>query len=402
MNSTAQPRPAAKANQNNRRHRRWIPYAGAALLIALIVAGFWPQPAPVETSRVETGALRVTVNEEGRTRIKNRFIVSAPVAGQLRRIQLKAGDTVREAGMAVAFIEPVTPPMLDARTRLLAQARRDTAAANLDRARAGHAFAASELRRLKSLHADNTVSIQELETAQWREAAAARELAAAESVLREAEAELADFDRVPPPEGRAAAEVQAPIAGLVLRVFEESARVVNVGTPLLELGDPAELEVVIDVLSREAAGIKPGTRMDLEQWGGGEPLLARVRLVEPAGFTKVSALGVEEQRVNVIADFITPHSERLSLGDNYRVEARILVWESEETLKVPSGALFRRGADWGTFVIVNGRARARSLKVGRSSGTEMQVLEGLSAGDEVVLYPGDRVRDGQRVRPLRI
>jgi HlyD family secretion protein len=402
MNSTAQPRPAAKANQNNRRHRRWIPYAGAALLIALLVAGFWPQPAPVETARVETGALRVTVNEEGRTRIKNRFVVSAPVAGQLRRIQLKAGDTVREAGMTVAFIDPITPPMLDARTRLLAQARRDTAAANLERARAGQAFAASELRRLEKLHADNTVSIQELEAAQWREAATARELAAAESVLREAEAELADFDRVPPPEDRAAAEVRAPIAGRVLRVFEESARVVNVGTLLLELGDPAELEVVIDVLSREAAGIKPGTRVDLEQWGGGEPLVAHVRLVEPAGFTKVSALGVEEQRVNVIADFVTPLSERLSLGDHYRVEARILVWESEETLKVPSGALFRRGADWGTFVIVDGRARARALKVGRSSGTEMQVLEGLSAGDEVILYPGDRVRDGQRVRPVRI
>jgi HlyD family secretion protein len=159
---------------------------------------------------------------------------------------------------------------------------------------------------------------------------------------------------------------------------------------------------VIEVLSRDGAVIVPGTKVELEQWGGGEPLAARVRLVEPAAFTKVSALGVEEQRVNVIADLLTPPEQRRNVGDNFRVEARIVVWETSQTLKVPTGALFRRGQQWAAFVIANGRAQLRTVKAGRSSGTETQILEGLQAGDEVILYPGDRVRDGQRIRPIKI
>ena len=188
----------------------------------------------------------------------------------------------------------------------------------------------------------------------------------------------------------------------MLRVFEENSRVVIMGTNLLEIGDPADLEVVIDVLSRDGAAIAPGTRVEFEQWGGGEPLAGRVRLVEPAAFTKVSALGVEEQRVNVIADLLTPPAQRVGVGDNFRVEARIIVWEAASALKVPAGALFRRGEQWTAFVVEGGRAVERNVKIGRSSGTEIQVLEGLTADEQVILYPGSRVQNRQRVRPVKI
>lgn len=396
--------PIARRNHAARPRRRWLPYAGALLLLALIIAGLWPQPIPVETATASVGVLRATVDEEGKTRIKQRYLVSAPVTGQLRRIPLKAGAEVRAGETVIAVIDPLSPSLLDARSRALAEARRATAVAQLERARAAHIFAASDLKRFEKLSAEKTVSVQELEGAQWRETAAARELAAAESALRQAEAELAEFNVAG--DGSAATtastEVKAPTSGRVLRVFEESSRVVSAGMPLVEIGDPADLEVVIDVLSRDGAATMPGTRVELEQWGGGAPLLAKVRLVEPAAFTKVSALGVEEQRVNIIADFVTPPEQRLNLGDNFRVEARIVVWETGDALKVPAGALFRRGGQWAVFVVSGRRARLQPVKVGRASGTETQVLEGLKNGDTVVLYPGDRVRDGGRVKPVKI
>ena len=194
--------------------------------------------------------------------------------------------------------------------------------------------------------------------------------------------------------------VLAPATGRVLRVFEESSRVVSAGTPILEIGDPNDLEVVIDVLSRDGAVLDAGTRIEIEQWGGPGILEARLRLVEPAAFTKVSALGVEEQRVNVIADLLTPPDLRGHLGDNFHVEARIIVWETDRTLKVPSGALFQKQEEtWAAFVIDKGRATERTLVVGQSSGTETEIRRGLQEGDRVVVYPGDRVRSGQRIRP---
>ena len=243
--------------------------------------------------------------------------------------------------------------------------------------------------------------MQDLEQAQWRETAAARELTAAESALREAEVELAEFSAASAG-SRPPVELRAPICGRILRVFEESSRVVPSGTPLVEVGDPSDLEVVIEVLSRDGAAIQPGTPAELEQWGGGEPLQARVRLVEPAAFTKVSALGVEEQRVNVVADLLTPPAQRGNLGDNFRVEARIITWQAARALKAPAGALFRRGSAWSAFVIEGGRARLREVKTGRSSGTETEILEGLKDGEELILYPGDRVRAGHRVRRVKI
>ena len=313
----------------SRHTRRWIPYTGAAVLVALITVGLWPRPLPVETAHAVVGPLRATVNEEGKTRIKQRYLVTAPVAGQLRRIPFKAGAEVRAGETVLAVIDPLSPTLLDARTRTTAEARRDTALANLEKVRAGQHFAANELRRFEKLYAEKTVSVQELEIAQLRESSATKEQAAAQSALRQAEAELAEFDPNTPAGTntlRDPVQVKSPVSGRVLRVFEENARVLAAGTQVIEIGDPANLEVVVEVLSRDGAVIPPGTPVELEQWGGGEPLQARVRLVEPAAFTKVSALGVEEQRVNVIADLLTPPDQRHNVGDNFRVEARIIVW----------------------------------------------------------------------------
>jgi HlyD family secretion protein len=407
MNSNPTSPPAATPVRRNhqRRPRRWLPWLGAVVLVTLIIIGFVPRPIPVETTRVTQGRLRATVNEEGKTRIKQRYVISAPVTGHLRRIPFKAGAEIEAGKTVLAVIDPVAPAMLDARSRALAEAARDTAATNVDKAREQHRFAASELKRVEKLFAEKTVSAQELENAQWRETSAGKELNAAESLLRQAEAELKDFSAGNEADSkavRAPVEVTSPTGGRVLRVFEESTRVVIAGTPLLEIGDPADLEAIIEVLSRDGAAIAPGAKVELDQWGGDQPLEGRVRLVEPAAFLKISALGVEEQRVNVVVDFVTPFAQRQSLGDQFRVEARFVVWESDNTLKVPAGALFRRGQDWAAFVLANGRAEMRRVQVGRSSGTEMQVLEGLKDGEEVILYPGDRVKAGQRVRPIQI
>jgi len=402
LTSEMPPRVASQPPAARRRARRWLPYAGAVLLLALLVAGLWPQPVPVELARASVGRLRATVNEEGKTRIKQRYTLSAPVSGQLRRIPFKAGAEVKAGETVLAVIEPVAPTPLDARARSLAEARRDTAAANLAKAQSTHTFAASELRRFERLYSDKTISVQELETAQLRESSASTGQAAAESSLREAEAELAESTLGEAKPTLPPRELKAPVTGRVLRVFEENARVVAAGTPLLEIGDPADLEIVVEVLSRDGAILVPGTKVEFEQWGGGLPLLGQVRLVEPAAFTKVSALGVEEQRVNVIADFLTPPEQRLGVGDNFRVEARIITWEASQALKVPAGALFRQGEQWATFVARDGRAQRRFVKVGPSSGTETQVLEGLKEGEEVILYPSSRVRDGQRVKEIKI
>lgn len=402
---------ASRAPRRSTRHRsvrRWLPYLLGSILVAVLLAGFRPQPVPVETGRVNRGELRATIREEGRTRIRQRYIISAPVTGQLRRIDLRAGAEVRADQTLLATIDPISPILLDARSRSLATARRDAAAALVDKARTAHEFAMTDLRRFEQLYRDRTISQQELESYQWREVAAAKELAAAESALREAEAELAQFDSAA--QGNpsaisvnlASADIRSPVDGRVLRVFEENARVVTAGTPLLEVGDPTDLEVVIDVLSRDGATLHPGTPVELDQWGGGPPLQARVRLVEPAAFTKISALGVEEQRVNVIADLLTPPDKRPGLGDGFRVEADIVVWQNAEVLKAPAGALFRQGADWAAFVIEGERAVLHRVRAGRSSGRETQILDGLDEDAEVILYPGNRVRDGQRVRPVQV
>jgi HlyD family secretion protein len=338
------------------------------------------------------------VSEEGKTRIRQRYVVSSPVSGQLRRVPFKPGAEITPDSV-LAIIEPLAASPLDPRSRALAEARRTAATAALEKSRASHALSANELQRMEKMFSERTVSPQDVETVKMRETAAARDVIAAEGALRAAEAELAEAG---PAGATALIEVRAPVGGRVLHVFQESERPVTAGTPLLDVGDPADLEVVIELLSRDGAAIAPGTRVELEQWGGSKPLDARVRLVEPAAFTKISALGVEEQRVNVVADIVTPLAERLTLGDNFRVEARVIVWESAKVLKAPVSALFRRGATWAAYVAREGRAVLVPVTAGRSSGTETQVIDGLQEGDEVILYPGDRVKEGQRVQPIKV
>lgn len=392
--------------------RRWLPYVIVVVLAVLAVLGLRPQPAPVETARVVTGPLRATVSEEGKTRIKQRYVVSAPVSGQLRRIPFKPGAEIEAGVTVVAVIDPLPASPLDERNRALAEARRDSARLILEKARQAYELARNELRRITQMYEAKTVSPQDLETSQMRETAAARDVAAAEGSLRQADAELlatggpTSASATGGPSSRAASlapvEVKSTVSGRILHVFQESERAVMQGTPLIELGDPADLEVVVEMLSRDGAAIAPGARVVLEQWGGPAPLEGQVRLVEPAAFTKISALGVEEQRVNVVVDITTPLAERRSLGDNFRVEARVVTWESPGVLKVPTSGLFRRGADWAAYVVRGGRAHLAPVKAGRSSGIEIQILEGLQEGDEVILYPGDRIQDGQRVQPTKV
>lgn len=389
------------------RNPRWL--AGLALVGGLLAVAVWPRTVPVEVATVARGPLVVTVSEEGETRIRHRFVVSAPVTGRVLRIELEAGDTVTR-GEVVARMLPEPPPLLDARTRAEARAAIDTARAAVGRAkadeqrlRAALALAEQELARTRDLHDSGLATRQQLDasetearTAEDAAEAASFAARAAEADLRRAEARLAPSRHAPA--GRVV-DITAPVDGVVLRRVRESEAVVPAGDPLIELGDPAGLEIVSDLLSTDAVKVKPGARAVVEQWGGDRPLDARVRRVEPSGFTKVSALGVEEQRVNVVLDFADRAAAVAALGDAYRVEVAIVVWERDDVLKVPTGALFRRGDRWAVFVVAAGRARERVVAVGQRTPREAEVLEGLTAADQVVLHPGDTLTDGARVRP---
>jgi len=381
--------------------RRWLPYVIVLVIVVLAGLGLRPSPAPVETARVANGPLRATVSEEGKTRIRQRYVVAAPVSGQLRRIPFKPGAEVESGVTVVAVIDPLPASPLDERNRALAEARRDSTREVLEKSRTSLELARKELQRIRQMFDSGTVSPQDVESAQMRETAAARDVAGAEGALKQGEAELAVTGLagaiVPAP-----VEVKANASGRVLHVFQESTRAVMQGTPLLEIGDPTDLEVVVEMLSRDGAAIAAGAAVSLEQWGGPAPLEGKVRLVEPAAFTKISALGVEEQRVNVVVDITTPLEQRRSLGDNFRVEARVITWESAGVLKVPVSGIFRSGNEWAAYVVRGGEAKLVPVKAGRSSGTEIQVTDGLKEGDEVILYPGDRIKDGQRVRPTKL
>lgn len=383
------------------------------MLVALIVIGLWPRAVPVESGVVTRGPLVVTVDEEGMTRVKNRYVVSAPVGGQLRRIDWKAGAEVEAGKTVLAVLETSGADLLDARSQAQAEARvraaeagRDAALAQRDRARAAAKMFASEFERVKQLREQKVLSPQEFETAQMRAETGAQDVRAAEFALKVAEFELqqarALLLRGQPGGGGEPLTITAPVSGRILRVFQESTRVVPAGFALMEIGDPTDLEVRIEVLSRDGVAIRPGARVILEQWGGPEPLTARVRLVEPSAFTKISALGVEEQRVYVVADFVDPLERRPTLGDSYRVEARIVTWENASALRAPAGALFQRGERWEAFVIDGGRAQLRTVKLGRGNGVETEVVDGLREGDRLIVYPGDKVTDGTRVSALTI
>jgi len=410
------PRPAPPNGGNARRWTRRLPWLGGGLFALLIVIGLWPKPQPVEVAVVMRGDLAVTVDEEGMTRLKNHYVIFSPVAGQLQRIGLKPGAVVEAGRTVLATLETKGADLLDARGEAqaraqvqAARARRELAAARLESARAVAALAAEERDRLRALRAAGSIAQQEIDAGETRAITAQQDVRAGEFALQVAGFELAQAQAVllrGQSVGAAARGeplvITSPVNGRVLRVFQESERSVPAGFPLLEIGDPADLEARIEVLSREGVAIQPGARVQLEQWGGGEPLAARVRLVEPSAFTKISALGVEEQRVNVIVDLTDPLAKRPTLGDAYRVEARIVTWEGRNLLKVPTGALFQRGESWQAFVLDGGTARRRTLRIGHSNGLEAEVIEGLHEGDQVIVYPGDKIADGVRVRAVSV
>ena len=380
----------------------------AALVLAMVYA-LQPRAVEVETGVIRQGPLTVYVSEEGKTRIRNRHVVAAPVAGSMQRVILKPGDAVKAGETVLTRIEPTLSPLLDARARTQAQAHVDAAMAarsranvNIEMSRTALKYANTNWERVKNNTDKGTISDTDRDTFEREAEMKTREVRSAEFALQVADFELAQakaaLEQIDKPSaGGAFIEVRAPVSGVVLKVQQESATIVLPGAPILEIGDPADLEIEAEILSRDAVTIKPGALVTVEQWGGDVPAKAQVRRVEPAAFTKVSALGVEEQRVLVLSDFTEQTPALKALGDRYRVEVRVAVWHSDDTLLVPAGALFREGSEWKTFLFAAGSAKAVVVKAGRTDGKLTQVLDGLKKGDEVLMHPPDTVRDGTSV-----
>lgn len=386
----------------------WLVAISAVALVA--VAALWPQPERVESETIEAGWMEVSVQEEGKTRIKDRYIVSAPVGGQLLRIELRPGDGLEHGETLLATIQPGDPSLMDARQVSQTRAKVEAAKAQVKRAEAGSRQAeysanlaeenygrGRELRESKAISSTEFDKLEaEFRLARERLRAANFEAEIATFELQQAEAALQHFTSKDDPIYRF--EISSPIDGQVLKVFQESATVITPGTPLLEVGNPLDLEVVVDVLSSDAVQIEPGDSVELTQWGGERPLLGTVSVVEPAAFTRISSLGVEEQRVNVVADFREPAEMIQRLGDGYRVVARIIVWKQDQVVKLPNSALFQHEGQWAVFRIQGDRARRTQVKLGKRNEFHAQVLEGLSVGQQVVTYPSDLIEDGTLIQ----
>lgn len=393
--------------------RRFALWGGlTAVLSAGLVWSFRPTPVPVDLVAVDRGLMRVTVDEEGETRVRDVFVLSAPVTGRARRIEAEPGDLVAAGDTVVAEIEPADPAFLDVRSEAesraalrAAEADRALATAELDSARAELEFARAEYRRVQGLFRQGVVSQRALDDAERLERTrrAAVDTAQADLRRRTFEVDRARARLVSPADTPASGDhcgcipIRAPVSGRVLRVLHESEGVVQAGEPLLEIGDPRDLEIVADLLSSDAVRVEPGQRVLIEDWGGAVTLKGRVQRVEPYAFTKVSALGIEEQRVNVVIELIDPAERWQRLGHGYRVEVRIVLWESGEARKVPLTALFRDDGRWAVFVATEGRARRRWVTVGHDNGLEAEIQEGLEAGELVVRHLSDRLREGTRI-----
>lgn len=387
------------------------------LLIALFLVGvaaaiawtFRPVPIPVSTAHASRGPLQVTIEEDGQARIRERYVVTAPVTAYAARLSLHVGDTVR-AGHVLLQLEPLPPTVLDARTRAEAEAGVAAARAALRAAETtavaastSSALATREQARLRPLFDVGTVTKTEYDRAASNAERAAAEFESARASVEVARQQLRGAQttlRYAGGERHPAAEhvaVTAPISGRVLSVQHEDEGVVNSAQPLLTIGDPRSLEIVIDVLSADAVRIRPGMAVQLDRWGGNTPLRAHVRTVEPTAFTKISALGVEEQRVRVIADLESAPETFAALGDGYRVEARFVVWETASTLRIPHSSLFRSGDEWAVFAVNDGRAVQRKVQVGERGALQAEITEGLSDDEIVITYPDDRLKDGVRI-----
>ena len=380
---------------------------------ALLAYGFMPTPLDVQVVQPEIGSLQITVNDDGETRIRENYVISVSVAGKMLRVDLQEGDSVLAGETEIARIQPSDPSLLDARTRAEAEARVQVAMAaythsrsEVDRAKESLDLAKREFERAKQLIESRAMSQSEFDVKDNALRLAYADLRSAESALSVAGYEIdqakaaveyitSTFD----PNDKNLFKVIAPISGKVLEVYREDSGVVESGTPIVRIGDPSDLEIVIDILSTDAVKVRPGDKVIIEHWGGEQPLAAVVRLVEPSAFLKVSALGVEEKRVNVIADFVDPVEERMTLGDGFRIEARIVVDETpDDSLKVPSGVLFRKADKWHAFRVVEGVAEQLDVVPGRSNGIETEVLSGITKDDPLVLHPSELIQSGTRVR----
>ncbi len=391
------------------RTNRVLVWGAAGMVLAAVVFAFRPSAIPADFAHVERGALLVTLDEEGETRVRDRYMVSAPLAGRVLRIDLEPGDPVAAAETVLATFQPADPSMLDARARAEAEARVRAASAAVERTRANREaaaaardFAESELERHQQLAASGLVAQELLEAAEaeartHREALRAAEFAVA-TTEHELEVARAGLYEAGGAQGSSGAIVlRSPIDGVVLRRLRESEAVVRSGDPLLEIADPSRLEIVSDMLSADAVKIHAGDPVRIEQWGGDSDLRGRVRRVEPFGFTKISALGVEEQRVNVVVDFEEPREVWQSLGDGYRVEVRVVIWEGDDVLKIPTSALFREGNAWAVYLVQGETAARRIVEIGQRTGLEAEVISGLDEGDRIVVHPSDDVQDGVSV-----
>lgn len=396
----------------------WIKWIVGLLVVAALAAAaiyaLMPQPVSVDTAVVERGSMDVTIDEEGTARIRDVFRVSAPIAGRLDRLPVHVGEQVYANTTVVASIRPTDPAFLDLRTRRELEAAADAARAGvaLAEARVNAAAAAvrvaeADLERAERLSGAGTISLRAYEqaianvdTAHAQIDQARAELALRHSELASATARLIEPDQpimTPQPQDCCLA-VRAPVGGMVISLISESEQVVAAGTPLLEIGNPRDIEVVVPLLSADAAAIIPGTRAVVDGWGGA-PLSASVSRIAPAAYTKVSALGIEEQRVDVTLEIAEPYEERRRLGHGFRVHTRISIWQADDIVRVPLSALFRRGAAWAVFRVVDRRAVETAIAIGHRNGMFAEVLDGLTAGDFVILHPSDQVRDGIAVAP---
>jgi HlyD family secretion protein len=393
--------------------RHSLPWLGGLFLLSLIAWGLWPKPVVIETGAVVRGPLTVRVSEEGKTRVRNRYVVAAPVAGEMRRVPLKPGDEVKAGETLLTAIEPVASPLLDPRARTQAEAlvsmheaSRKQAAESLDAKRTALQLAEADRDRIRAVTRVGTVSDSDRDRAEGDAAMRAAEVRAAEFSLQVIDYELAQARAALERPDRVTAgnlvEVKSPVSGRVLKVMQESEMVVAPGIQILEIGDSADIEIEAEILSRDAVMIRPGDAVEVEQWGGENPLKGRVRRVEPAAFTKISALGVEEQRVIVLSDLLDIPEGAKALGDRFRVEVRVAVWHADDVLIVPAGALFREGNAWKAYVFRDGEAKLTPVDAGHTDGRLTEVVSGLQAGDEVLLHPPDTVTDGTSVKKRRL
>jgi len=386
--------------------RRAIAVVVALALVGGLIWAFHPRPVEVELATIAPQTVEVSVEEEGEARIREVFTVSATITGKLQRIALHAGDSVTE-GTPVAEIGPAAPALLDARERAVAEATEaaaraavELARAQLDQAEATLEFTTAEAKRSATLLEKSTISrrlydnaILDQKTAQATVDSARANLAVRERELESARAVLATSSATGP--GDCCVALLAPVSGRVLEILTESEQVVPSGTPILEIGDPTNLEIVVDLLSRDAVRVKEGAAATITGWGG-DAIPAVVERVEPSAATKVSALGIEEQRVKVILHLTAPYEDWALLGHGFRVIARITLWRGEGVPAIPVGALFRDGRDWATYVVRDGRAQLQHIQLGERNDEYAQILQGLSPGDQVIIHPSDLVSDGTK------